>query len=238
MTGARGKRAFLLILCAFLLLLFGGLGVWQVQRLFWKLDLIDRVDARVRAAPVAPPGTVEFARSEAGDLEYRRVRASGRFAHDRETMVEALTERGPGFWVVTPLRTARGVILVNRGFVPPKRRLPATRLQARTAGVVTVTGLLRLSEPEGRVLRANRPGEDRWYSRDVAAIARRRALGPVAPYFIDADATPSPGGVPVGGLTVVQFRNPHLVYALTWFALAALAVAGLVLLRKPAQDDE
>ena len=153
-------------------------------------------------------------------------------------MVEALTERGPGFWVVTPLRTARGVILVNRGFVPPERRLPATRLQARTAGMVTVTGLLRLSEPEGRVLRANRPGEDRWYSRDVAAIARRRALGPVAPYFIDADATPSPGGVPVGGLTVVQFRNPHLVYALTWFALAALAVAGLVLLRKPAQDGE
>ena len=53
-------------------------------------------------------------------------------------------------------------------------------------------------------------------------------LGATAPYFIDSDASPNPGGLPVGGLTVVRFRNSHLSYALTWFALAAglaLAVA-------------
>jgi surfeit locus 1 family protein len=33
-----------------------------------------------------------------------------------------------------------------------------------------------------------------WYSRDVAAIAKAKGLGPVAPYFIDADASPNPGG--------------------------------------------
>ena len=31
-------------------------------------------------------------------------------------------------------------------------------------------------------------------------------------------------------MTVVTFRNMHLIYALTWFALAALSLAGLVLL--------
>ena len=35
------------------------------------------------------------------------------------------------------------------------------------------------------------------------------------------------GGYPVGGLTVVRFRNPHLVYALTWFGMAALTLVGL-----------
>jgi surfeit locus 1 family protein len=103
---------------------------------------------------------------------------------------------------------------------------------------VNITGLLRLSEPGGRFLRANRPAQDLWYSRDVAAIARKRGLGSTAPVFIDADATPNLRGYPVGGLTVVKFRNAHLVYAFTWFGLAALCVAGLVLLLKPAQKRD
>ncbi|MET0271314.1 MAG: SURF1 family cytochrome oxidase biogenesis protein, partial [Sphingomonas sp.] len=65
--------------------------------------------------------------------------------------------------------------------------------------------------------------------RDVRAIARARRVGPVAPFFVDADAAPNPGGWPVGGLTVVAFRNSHLVYALTWFALAGLSLFGAVL---------
>jgi surfeit locus 1 family protein len=94
---------------------------------------------------------------------------------------------------------------------------------------VAITGLLRPSEPDGRFLRTNQPQAERWYSRDVAAIADRRGLGPVAPFFIDADAAANPGGFPIGGMTVVSFRNAHLVYALTWFGLAALSLFGLVL---------
>ena len=72
-------------------------------------------------------------------------------------------------------------------------------------------------------LRANDPAAGRWYSRDVAAIAWARGLSEVAPYFIDADAASEPGGIPVGGLTVVVFHNNHLVYAITWYVLAAMA---------------
>jgi surfeit locus 1 family protein len=68
----------------------------------------------------------------------------------------------------------------------------------------------------------------------VPAIARARGLRDAAPFFIDADAATSPGW-PRGGLTVVSFRNTHLLYALTWFALALLSTAGLVLLLRPAQ---
>jgi surfeit locus 1 family protein len=82
---------------------------------------------------------------------------------------------------------------------------------------------MRVSEPHGGFLRTNEPAADRWFSRDVPAIARARGLGVVAPFFVDADATPNRGGYPIGGLTVVQFRNSHLIYALTWFALAALS---------------
>ncbi len=205
------------------------LGVWQLERRAWKLALIDQVEQRIHAAVAPIPQSNAWPRINAKDDAYRRVSASGRFLHDRETLVQAVTAHGAGFWVLTPLQTDGGpTVLVNRGFVPPDRRDPASRREGNPAGMVHVTGLLRTTEPDGAFLRANDPVADRWYSRDVPAIAAARGLADVAPFFVDADATPNPGGWPVGGLTVVAFGNNHLVYALTWFTLAFMLGGALL----------
>lgn len=230
MTAGGGKRAFLLALCAVATLVFTALGLWQLERRAWKLDLIARVDARVGAAPMALPPRPQWSALATAAGEYRRVRLAGTFAHDKETLVDALTRLGSGYWVVTPLRTEEGAVLINRGFVPREQRAPSSRVAGQVQGLVVVTGLLRLSEPDGRFLRPNEPSADRWFSRDVAAIARARGVANPAPFFVDADAAPIPGGSPVGGLTVVAFRNTHLIYALTWFGLGLLSATGLVLL--------
>lgn len=208
---------------------FSALGVWQVRRLAWKQDLIRQVDARIHAAPVAAPPPEQVVTRQAD--QYRRVVVSGRFDHRHEALVKAVTDLGPGYWVVTPLTTDRGfTVLINRGFVPSERQKAADRAAGQVEGAIQVVGLLRLSEPDGGFLRANDPAGDRWFSRDVAAIARARGLqGPVASYFIDADAAPNPAGWPRGGLTVVRFANSHLIYALTWFGLALMSAAGFVL---------
>jgi surfeit locus 1 family protein len=147
-------------------------------------------------------------------------------------LVQAVTDLGPGYWVLTPMTTDHGfTVLINRGFVPPERKAATGR---GVAGPVTITGLLRITEPKGGFLRSNDPAADRWYSRDVAAIAAKRSLGPVAPYFIDADAKSS-SAWPHGGLTIVSFPNSHLQYAITWFVMAGL-LAGVSLrmaLRRP-----
>ena len=214
------RRLAFLATCLITIAALTGLGAWQLQRLAWKNRLIATVDDRIHSPPApapAPSDPVEV---------YRPVSISGRFLQDKRTFVQAVTRLGAGFWVMTPLRSDRGfTVLVNRGFVPPdKRDLP----DGDAAQTVRVTGLLRLTEPGGGFLRHNDPADDRWYSRDVAAIAQARGLNDVAPYLIDADATPNPGGLPVGGLTVVQFPNSHLQYALTWFALAAMLAGWLV----------
>jgi surfeit locus 1 family protein len=209
---------------------FVALGNWQVHRRVWKLDLIARVDQHLKAAPVAAPGRAQWPGIGAAD-EYRKVCASGSFLHDRETLVQAVTRLGPGDWVLTPLHTADGsLVLIDRGFVGPAQRQPAARAAGQVAGDVQVCGLLRLSEPRGAFLRHNDPAAGRWYSRDVAAIAAAQNLpaADVAPYFIDADATPNPGGWPVGGLTVIRFHNSHLVYAITWYGLALMVLAAAV----------
>lgn len=199
------------------------LGVWQLHRRTWKLALIAQVEHRLAAAPIAAPGPDSWPRIGRDDA-YLRVRLRGMYQHDRETLVQAATELGGGYWVMTPLRSDRGfTVLINRGFVPPERR----ETHERSEGTVEVAGLLRVSEPGGGFLRANDPAGGRWYSRDVAAIAAAKRLGPVAPYFVDADAASGPGW-PRGGLTVVRFPNNHLVYALTWFAMAALLIAALI----------
>jgi surfeit locus 1 family protein len=208
-----------------------GLGVWQVERRAWKLALIDRVDQRIHAAPVPAPGPALWPGITAAEDEYRRVSVTGRYLDDRETLVQAVTELGGGFWVVTPLLTGDGsTVLVNRGFVPPDRRDPSAHRAGD--GETTVVGLVRMTEPHGGFLRTNDAKLDHWYSRDVAAIAAARGLERVAPYFIDAEAGADPAGFPRGGLTVIAFPNNHLVYALTWFGLAAMLTAATVFLAR------
>ena len=202
---------------------FCSLGAWQVQRLQWKRELIERVDARIHAPPVPVPSKADWPNVSAPRDEYRRVAVEGRYLPAHDTRVQAVTERGPGWWLLTPLRTDAGeVVLVNRGFVPNDWRDDATPAGDRAR----VIGLLRLSEPRGGFLRRNDPARDRWYSRDVAAIARARGLGEVAPFFVDAERDASGPEWPAGGMTVVRFRNQHLQYALTWFALALLSLYG------------
>lgn len=217
---------FIWVICLLLLTaVLIGLGVWQVKRLHWKLDLIARVDARVHAEALPAPGPSTWPAINANDDEYRHVRIDGTLLNEAETQVYAVTDLGPGFWVLTPLRSPDGTItLINRGFVPTDKRNPKTRPESETNGVVTVTGLLRINEPKGTLLRSNVPADERWYSRDVVAMAEKRGLGAVAPYFIDADAKPNPGGLPVGGLTQIVFPNSHLVYAITWFGMAIMSL--------------
>jgi surfeit locus 1 family protein len=209
----------LLLLTALLI----GLGTWQVERLHWKLDLLARVDARVHAPAVPAPGPTQWADINVENSEYKHVQASGTFLNDKETQVYASTTLGAGYWVLTPLQLTDGTtIIINRGFVPTEKRNPATRSEGQLGGETSVTGLLRISEPKGTLMRSNVPADERWYSRDVTAIAEVRGLQNVAPYFIDADDTKNPGGLPVGGLTQITFHNSHLVYAITWYGLAVM----------------
>ncbi len=229
-TAGRRQVVWAGLLAILLFVLFTGLGVWQVQRLAWKTRLIAAVDARTQMVATPAPGPAAWARITGDGDAYRRVVAQGAYLQGRDVLVQAVTDFGPGYWVMTPLRTEAGfVVLVNRGFTPDRRAAAPP-----TPGRQTVSGLLRITEPGGGFLRQNAPSAGRWYSRDVAAIAARQGVGHVAPYFIDADRMAAAPAWPRGGLTVVRFPNSHLAYALTWFTLAGLTVAGFAVFRRHA----
>jgi surfeit locus 1 family protein len=216
---------------AFLVLV--GLGTWQVQRLFWKEGLIAERQAAVTAPPIAAPRSLAEARA----LEFHRMAATGRFLNDRELDLGATSDAGlPGFQVITPLVLEDGaVLLVDRGFVPEAKRAPASRPEGELSGEVTVTGLLRLA-PEGKphwFLPDNSAAKNYWFYVDIPAMAAATQQERVLHYYMDADATPIPGGLPVGGQTRLDLPNNHLQYAITWYALAAgLAVIAVLRLRQ------
>ncbi|MFT3907338.1 MAG: SURF1 family protein [Steroidobacteraceae bacterium] len=230
----RSRLVWLSVAALALFTVFVVLGVWQLQRRVWKLALIERVEQRVHATPSAPPPPARWPQVDAAHDEYRHVQVSGQFLTVAPAAVRAVTELGEGFWILVPLRTDAGfTVLINRGFVPETARAAALQVSAIPLGVQHITGLLRISEPRGGFLRSNDPGQERWFSRDVAVIGARRNLAELAPYFIDQDAAASPAAdavvasaQPVPGLTVIAFRNTHLQYALTWFALALATLLG------------
>ncbi|SFU62204.1 surfeit locus 1 family protein [Methylobacterium sp. 174MFSha1.1] len=202
-----------------------GLGVWQLERKAWKEALIDRIVARSRIEPPAP--LPAFDGFDPARDEFERVRATGRFLQDKETLVHGLAPGDTpgralqGYYVVTPLRLDDGrTVLVNRGFVPTELKDPARRAAGQVEGETTVTGMLRQSEARAMFVPAPNPQTGEWFNRDVPGIAAAKGLGTVAPYLIEADATPVPGGWPRGGQLRVDLPNNHLQYAFTWFGLA------------------
>ena len=223
-TRQTGKLAALLGAAFLACAGFAALGVWQVKRLAWKEDLIARVDAKVHAQATAAPGPSQWAQLQRASDEYRRVQAQGHYASGSQALVQASTELGPGYWVLTPLHVDAGyTLVVNRGFIPTDMKPRLSEL-APPPGEQTVVGLLRFSEPHGGFLRANDAIHGQWYSRDVSAIGAWLGLPSkeLAPYFVDAQTPVAGQDWPHAGLTVLHFSNNHLVYALTWFALAAM----------------
>jgi surfeit locus 1 family protein len=207
-----------------IVLLCLGLGAWQVQRLHWKEGLI----AERAAAVVAPAIPVPQDDAAARAMEFRRVTDKGVFLNAKEIFLGATSEGGVnGYHVLTPLREADGrIVFVNRGFIPAELRDRAKRQAGEPRGPVRIEGLVRLP-PAGRpnwFLPDNRSDLNYWFWVDLPAMAAADQLDHVAPFYIDADAAPNPGGWPKGGVTRLSLPNNHLQYAITWFSLAVAMI--------------
>lgn len=215
----------LTVACVLMFAALCGLGVWQIERLHWKLGLIAQVDAHMKAAALP---LADIRALPPDQAQYRHVTVQGVFDHAREQYVFTTDAGEPVYHVLTPLHVAApegahsqaGWLMIDRGAVPKNHLAPATRAAGNQAGPVTVTGVWRVPDPPGPFTPAPDRAHRVWYARDLAGMAQADGLTLLAPVVIEADATPNPGGLPVGGKTVVSFRNQHLSYAVTWFGLA------------------
>ena len=227
-----GAALFLLLLTALL-----ALGTWQVQRLAWKEQLLSDIAERRGAAPVSIDA-IEATLAQGGDVEYRPVTVTGTFANNRERHFFATWHGRTGYYVYTPLALADGrFVFVNRGFVPFENKEPEMRKQGQLTGQQTVTGLARmqLDGKPSSIVPDNDVAKNIFYWKDLGTMASTVGIPAerLVPFFIDADDTPNPKGMPIGGVTQFDLPNNHLQYAVTWYGLAlALLAVGFAYVRR------
>ncbi|ORX69910.1 hypothetical protein DL89DRAFT_283547 [Linderina pennispora] len=161
-------------LCTIPLIAFG-LGTWQVQRLQWKLALLDEVNDKMHRSPIAFP--LRVTESEIERNEYRRVIVHGHFDYAHEMLVgPRLYEGEPGFIVVTPLvREDGSKVLVNRGWIKRELRDPKTRPESQPEGAVTLVAFVRKAPGKNRFTPEPKPESNEWYNIDVEQMAKHAA---------------------------------------------------------------
>ncbi len=220
-----------------------GLGSWQMKRLAWKESLIARVETNLHGKP-STVREIEAIRKDNGDIEYLPVKVRGRFLHQFEQYYFATHNGASGWFVFTPLERQDGsLVFVNRGYVPPNGKDPATRRKGQIEGQVEIVGLARSapSEKPNSLVPDNDLEQNIYYWKSISQMTRQTGLKmqkTFVRFFIDADNTANPGGYPLGGVTKVTFLNNHLQYGLTWYGLAValLVVGGLLMFKR--QPDE
>ncbi len=213
-----------------LVVVMANLGLWQLRR----LDERKAFNATVRAALAEPPVPL---RAGLVPDPWDRLVVRGSYVREADVLVGNKSKGGqPGFWLLSPLETPEGTLVVNRGFIaraavqqqgvapasPPEGEVELVVIaQASRSGVLAtesgIGGVPEVSQVNVDVLR------EEW-GRDVLAFW--------------GQATTAQGAMlePVGDPELDN--GPHLGYAVQWFIFTAIAVVGYVLiLRHNARPD-
>ncbi|GAA0435077.1 SURF1-like protein [Acrocarpospora corrugata] len=228
----------LLVIPAFIFL-----GRWQFGRYEERSTASDRTTTNLAAAPVPLEelATVGGAVPE-GD-KFRTVTVRGSYDAAHEWVVRRRTQnQRVGFYVVTPLVTSAGAVLVNRGWVPAGTDADGTpSVPKPPTGEVTVTGRLRPAETEETSGIPNRAG----LPTGQILLVDDAVLGAGLPYRLYGGFVELSGQQPAAAIAPEPVPDPdpgsggglNLAYGVQWWMFIGIAIGGwLLLIRREARD--
>lgn len=201
------KRIFphLFVFLTFCLTMY--LGIWQLQRMEWKSDLLAKIEQNMQTTiPLSEFKSIE-------EDEFKQVELVGEYQHGDEFHILSRTYNGKaGTHVVTPLTVGSDdKILINRGWVK------ADGDYEKPAGIVEVTGIIRSSQKGGWLSLKNDPEKNHWFSINLPEMYKKISAQPHE-FYIDrvSDKKTYPLSLP----KKINMHNQHLQYVITWFTLS------------------
>ncbi len=192
------------------------LGMWQVQRLDWKRDILDRIEERISAAPVELPDA-----PTEEDFEYRTVWVTGQLDGPELHVLVSGTAAGTGYRVIRAFVTEDGRrIMIDEGLLPLESKdQPAPDASAP----IEIVGHMLWPDDASESSPAPDLGRNIWFARDLPAMAAALSTEPVLIVLAEvsqADPRLTPLPVDTSGI-----KNDHREYAITWFGLAIVWAA-------------
>ena len=201
------KHKFLFsVFIIFFILVFIGLGTWQIIRLNWKNNLILEIENSLKNPPV------ELAQSNKEN--FLKIKTSGTIDFDKQIYLYNLNESGtPGFEVINPIVIEDENYLINRGWIPfEKKGTQEINVfdQKNIIGTLKLQGRKNIFKPD------NDLDENYWFSLNREDILKFTGKN-FSKYIIYLDGNyqfPKPKKI------TANISNNHQKYAITWFSLA------------------
>jgi cytochrome oxidase assembly protein ShyY1 len=229
------RYAAMAVLMAVVAVICGIAGTWQIERFNQSVRDNNALTANAHAAPVPLTTALVPLVGPSPDpsrdaIRYRAVTVTGTYEADAQLLVNQSVSGNDGFYVVNPLRTSDGVVLVVRGFVPEKSDgSPPATIAAPPTGAVTVTGQLQTPDT------ANDGASELGHSQIETVNPREQATRFARPTFNAylTLAAGQPGTAALTPLPAPDLSNPaggayewqHFSYIVQWYLFALLALA-------------
>ena len=213
----KNLTSLIVVMISFILLC--SLGIWQLQRLSWKNQVIKEISLKIDAHAIDLPANID----DVQDLKFRLVKVKGTYLHDKEIHLYAgsRTVKGePGYFILTPLYTNdQRYVIINRGWVPQKLKSASNRMQTLTKGPVEIEGYFFEKEKKTWTTLNNDLNKNVWLWMDLPSMRQHLALplldGVIIRKKMDDHELPSGKE-----LLTAHIRNDHLTYVITWFSAA------------------
>ncbi|WP_440931415.1 SURF1 family protein [Candidatus Pelagibacter sp.] len=190
----------------FFILVFIGLGSWQLVRLNWKLDLISKIEQSLKKDPINI--------NQVDRKNFVRIIASGKIDYDKQIYLYNLNDEGkPGFEVINPIIVENENYLINRGWIPFKMKDNDELYSFEQSNFV---GTLRL-QPRANIFKPeNDINNNYWFTLNREDIFKYtgKEFSKYLIYLGGNYEVPKPKKI------TANISNNHKKYALTWFSLA------------------
>lgn len=209
------------------------LGFWQLQRLYWKQDLLLQIDALYdtpSSGTLLDQAMLERAVAEGKD--FLRGSIHGHYLPDHAFLTgPRILDEQQGTHFYTPfLMEGGGIVLVNRGWVPAgygareQDNHPDRAESSAGEETITLRGLLRKPDKGNMFTPPDQPEDRIFYRIDPDSIAQATGLEAVAAYilYLEEPENGSAASLPRPIAAKPVLNNNHRSYAIFWFTMAGV----------------
>ena len=190
----------------FFISIFIALGSWQLVRLDWKNELLNKIEVSLKKEPVDLLTAVPE--------DYLKIKTSGIIDFDNQIYLYSLNEKGvPGFNVVNPIMIDNKNFLLNRGWIPFDKK---DTKEIDIFDHKIILGTLKKQTKASKFKPVNDIKDNYWFTLDRNDIFKytNKEFSPFVIYLNNNLELPKPRVI------TVNIPNSHKRYAITWFSLA------------------